>query len=77
MVYNWIQYTGESDEKANERTAKFLNMIADPNRRLFYAEKFRNFDVAIDVGVLYRLIDIFFFIFIIRRSSMFYVIEFY
>lgn len=51
MVYNWVQFSGENDDKANERTAKLLNMITDPERRYFYAEKFQNFDVAIDTIV--------------------------
>lgn len=49
MVHNWVQYTGESGEKANEKTARLLNMISDPTKRMYYAEKFQNYDVAIDV----------------------------
>ena len=51
MVHNWVQYTGEGPEKANERTGRFLSMIAEPGKRIYFAEKFQNFDVAIDVGL--------------------------
>lgn len=51
MVNNWVQYTGEGPEKANERTGRFLGMITDPGKRMYFAEKFQNFDVAIDVRV--------------------------
>ena len=67
MVYNWVQYTGESDDKANERTARFLNMISEPNRRLFYAEKFQNFDVAIDVKLGVSLIVFAIFLLVLVR----------
>lgn len=50
MVNNWVQATGVTSEKGNEKTARFLNMINDPMKRLYYAEKFRNYDVAIDVN---------------------------
>lgn len=49
MVYNWVRLSGEGQEKASEKTGKFLNMIQDPLRRIYYAEKFQNYDVAMDV----------------------------
>ncbi|CAF0831405.1 unnamed protein product [Rotaria sordida] len=48
MVYNWIKFSGEGQEKASEQTTRFLNMIQDPGRRIHYAERFQNYDVAMD-----------------------------
>lgn len=50
MVYNWVIYTGDGEQKASERTERFLTMIPDPGKRLFFAEKFQNYDVAMDVN---------------------------
>jgi hypothetical protein len=50
MVYNWALACGEGQEKASERADRFLTMIADPNKRIYFAEKFQNFNVAIDVN---------------------------
>lgn len=50
MVHNWVLYSGESQEKASEKTEQFLKMIVDPNKRIYFAEKFQNFEVAIDVS---------------------------
>jgi hypothetical protein len=50
MVYNWIRISGEGHEKASEKAEKFLNMIRSPEKRIYYAEKFQNYDVAIDVS---------------------------
>lgn len=50
MVHNWVLYTGEGQEKASERTEQFLKMIVEPNKRIYFAEKFENYEVAIDVG---------------------------
>ncbi len=54
MVYNWVRLSGEGQEKASEKTEKFLNMIQNPDRRIYYAEKFQNYNVAIDVRDLIR-----------------------
>ena len=52
MVFNWVKVSGEGQEKASEKTERFLNMIQNPMRRLYYAEKFQNYDVAMDVSVI-------------------------
>jgi hypothetical protein len=54
MVYTWIRLSGEGQEKAGEKAEPFLNMIHDPRRRVYYAEKFQNYDVAMDVSDLRR-----------------------
>ncbi|CAF4243027.1 unnamed protein product [Rotaria sp. Silwood2] len=51
MVYNWVRVSGEGQEKASERAERFLTMIPDPGKRLYFAEKFQNYDVAIDTIV--------------------------
>lgn len=56
MVYNWVRVSGESQEKASEKAERFLTMILDPNKRIYFAEKFSNFDVAMDVSN--RLVEI-------------------
>ncbi|CAF0784213.1 unnamed protein product [Adineta ricciae] len=48
MVYNWIRLSGEGQEKASQKAETFLNMISNPGRRIYYAEKFQNYDVAMD-----------------------------
>ncbi|CAF3573701.1 unnamed protein product [Adineta steineri] len=48
MVYNWVRVSGEGQEKASEKAERFLNMIQNPMRRIYYAEKFLNYDVAMD-----------------------------
>ena len=52
MVYNWARVSSEGQEKASERAERFLTMISDPEKRIYYAEKFQNFDVAMDVSNL-------------------------
>ena len=52
MIYNWKRSSGEGQEKASEATTEFLKMIQSPERRIHYAEKFQNFDVAMDVNDL-------------------------
>ncbi|UJR09835.1 hypothetical protein I4U23_014060 [Adineta vaga] len=51
MVYNWVLASGEGQEKASEKAERFLTMISDPNKRIYFAEKFQNFDVAMDTIV--------------------------
>jgi hypothetical protein len=51
MVYNWVRISGEGQEKASEKAERFLNLIQDPGTRIYYAEKFLNYDVAMDVSV--------------------------
>ncbi|CAF3969992.1 unnamed protein product [Rotaria sp. Silwood2] len=51
MVYNWVRVSGEGQEKASERAERFLTMIPDPGKRIYFAEKFENYDVAIDTIV--------------------------
>jgi len=53
MVYKWVLHSGESETKAGERAEQFLKMIPDPDRRIYYAEKFHNYDVAIYVNYLF------------------------
>jgi hypothetical protein len=50
MVYRWVEVSGEGQEKANERAERFLKMITEPGKRIYFAEKFQNFDVAMDVS---------------------------
>jgi hypothetical protein len=50
MVYTWVRVSGEGQEKANEKAERFLTMIPDPEKRIYFAEKFQNFDVAMDVS---------------------------
>ena len=50
MVYKWVTLSGEGQKKASEKTQTFVNMIQDPLRRIYYAEKFHNYDIAIDVS---------------------------
>jgi hypothetical protein len=54
MVYNWVRLSGEGQEKASEKAEKFLNMIQNPERRIYYAEKFQNYNIAMDVSDLIR-----------------------
>lgn len=49
MVYNWVRASGDGQEKASETAERFLTMIPDPVKRIYFAEKFQNYDVAIDV----------------------------
>ncbi|CAF1343870.1 unnamed protein product [Rotaria sordida] len=51
MVYNWVRASGEGQEKASETAERFLTMIPDPGKRIYFAEKFQNYDVAIDTIV--------------------------
>lgn len=53
MIYNWARYNGESIENAGERAGKFLNMINDPQRRIYFAEKVHHYDIAINVRILF------------------------
>ncbi len=50
MVYNWVRMSGEDQEKASEKAERFLTMIPDAGKRIYFAEKFQNFDVAMDVS---------------------------
>ncbi|CAF1512806.1 unnamed protein product [Didymodactylos carnosus] len=50
MVYKASIDSGER-ELASERTKKFLLLITNPEKRLTYAEKYGNYDVAIDTIV--------------------------
>jgi hypothetical protein len=50
MVYNWVRLSGEGQAKASEKAERFLNLIQNPGRRIYYAEKFQNYDVAMDVS---------------------------
>jgi hypothetical protein len=63
MVYNWVIYSGDGPEKASEKAEQFLKMIVDPNKRIYYAEKFQNYEVAIDVR---KWIDVLLFVFLKR-----------
>ncbi|CAF0882527.1 unnamed protein product [Adineta ricciae] len=51
MVFSWALANGEGQEKASEKAEKFLTMIPEPTKRIFFAEKFQNFDVAMDTIV--------------------------
>ena len=51
MMYNWVRLSGEEQDKASEETERFLNMIQNPAKRIYYAEKFQNYDVAMNVSV--------------------------
>ena len=51
MAYNWVRLSGEGQEKASQKAETFLNMIPNPGRRIYYAEKFQNYDVAMDVSL--------------------------
>ena len=50
MVHNWVIYSGDGQEKASEKAEQFLKMIVDPVKRIYFAEKFQNYEVAIDVS---------------------------
>ena len=50
MVYNWVIVSGEGQAAASDKAEKFLNMIPDPKRRIYYAERFQNYNVAMDVS---------------------------
>ena len=52
MVYKWVRVSGEGQDKANEKAERFLTMITDPEKRIYFAEKFLNYDVALDVSEL-------------------------
>jgi hypothetical protein len=52
MVYNWVKLSGEGEANASDKAARFLTMIPNPERRIYYAEKFGNYDVAMDVSYL-------------------------
>jgi hypothetical protein len=75
MVYNWVIYSGEGSEKASEKAEQFLKMIVDPNKRIYFAEKFQNYEVAIDVSEEMKLIY-FEKSFVFRQLRMFFVIDF-
>lgn len=55
MVFSWALANGEGQEKASEKAERFLTMIPEPNKRIFFAEKFQNFDVAMDVSGGFRV----------------------
>lgn len=50
MVYKWVRHSGEGAAKATEKAGKFIVLIADSRKRVYYAEKFENYDIAIDVS---------------------------
>ena len=54
MVYKWVRVSGEGQDKANEKAERFLTMITDPDKRIYFAEKFLNYDVALDVSKPWR-----------------------
>lgn len=49
MIFRWIRFHKFSEQVASEKTSRFLNLIVDPKKRIYFAEKFLNFDIAIDV----------------------------
>lgn len=51
MVYKWFLLSGEGEAKASQKAERFLHMIEDPERRVYYAEKLKNYDVAMDVSM--------------------------
>ena len=53
MVYNWVIYSGDGEAKASEKAEQFLKMIPDPGRRIYFAEKFQNYDVAMNVNLFF------------------------
>jgi hypothetical protein len=53
MVYNWVVSSGEGKDKASKKTGEFLMLIQNPERKLYYAERFQNYDVAMDVSDLF------------------------
>lgn len=55
MVYNWIKSSGEGEEKASEEAGRFVAMISKPSRRAHFAQKYRNYDIAIDVRYLFNV----------------------
>ncbi len=56
MVYKWIITSGEGQAKASEKVGEFLNLIKNPDRKVYYAEKFQNYDIAMDVSDWKRLV---------------------
>jgi len=58
MVYNWMRSSGESQEKASEEAGRFIVLITKPTRRVHFAEKYQNYDIAIDVRTFVCLIYI-------------------
>lgn len=51
-----MKLSGEGQEKASQKAEKYLNMIQNPGRRIYYAEKFQNYDVAMDVNNISKMI---------------------
>jgi hypothetical protein len=76
MVHNWIVLSGEGQEKASEKAGEFVNMIQNPERRIYYAEKFQNYDIAMDVSDSKRLFCFLMpFVFLQRLLFILFVIE--
>lgn len=50
MVYKWAINSGEEQKGASDKAGEFLQMIADPTRKVYYAQKFHNYYIAIDVS---------------------------
>lgn len=50
MVYKWAIYSGEGEGPASEKAGEFIQMIPDPTRKVYYAQKFHNYYIAIDVS---------------------------
>ena len=67
MVYKWIIASGEGQAKASEKVGEFLNLIPDPDRKIYYAEKFQNYDIAMDVSHWKRLCVLYALIFCLQR----------
>lgn len=68
MVYNWVRLSGEGQQKASQKAEKFLIMIHNPGRRIYYAEKFQNYDVAMDVNDFSDCYLIYFFFFSFSKT---------
>lgn len=50
MVYKWVISSGEGQEKASAKAGEYLQLVQDPTTKIYYAEKFQNYDVAMDVS---------------------------
>jgi len=53
-----MRSSGESQEKASEEAGRFIVLITKPTRRVHFAEKYQNYDIAIDVRTFVCLIYI-------------------
>ena len=50
MVYKWVLAGVEGEAKASEKAGEFLQLISDPTRKVYYAQKLHNYYIAIDVS---------------------------